>query len=132
MIEIRANNPGVPNPRKMAEEIVQKLKQGVSFDEMAANEFNSRTKRGSETFQVSQLRKELAESATKLKSGESDVVNTPEASYVVLLEEAQPARFKTLSEVRGDIEKDLQSQERARLEKQWIERLKKKTFYRYF
>jgi parvulin-like peptidyl-prolyl isomerase len=132
MIEIRANNPNVPNPPKMAEEIVQKLKQGVSFDEMAQNEFNSRTKRGSETFQVSQLRKELAETATKLKSGETDVVNTPEASYVILLEEALPSRVKSLSEVRADIEKDLQSQERARLEKQWIERLKKKTFYRYF
>ena len=31
-----------------------------------------------------------------------------------------------------EIEKDLLSQERARLEKQWIERLKKKTFIQMF
>jgi peptidyl-prolyl cis-trans isomerase SurA len=132
MIEIRSNNANVLNPPKMAQEIVEKLKQGVSFDEMAAYEYNSRTKRGTETFQVSQLRKELADTATKLKPGEANVVNTPEASYVILLEETLPARAKSLSEVRADIEKDLLSQERARLEKQWIERLKKKTFYRYF
>jgi len=34
--------------------------------------------------------------------------------------------------VRDQIEKDLLTQEQSRLEKQWIERLKKKTFVRYF
>jgi peptidyl-prolyl cis-trans isomerase SurA len=132
MIEIKANDSSVPNPQKMAEEIVLKLKQGASFDEMASQKYNSRTQRGAETFQVSQLRKELAETATKLKAGEAEVANTPEAFYVILLEEAKGAHVKPLSEVRAEIEKDLLSQERARLDKQWIDRLKKKTFYRYF
>ena len=75
----------------------------------------------------------VMEEMVKLKKGEfSDVVDTANACYVILLEESHPSHVKALSEVRTDIEKDLLSQERARLEKQWIERLKKKTFFRYF
>jgi parvulin-like peptidyl-prolyl isomerase len=79
------------------------------------------------------LRKELAEAVTKLKAGErSGVIETPEGCYLIRVDSIQPAHVRPLSEVRVEIERDLKSQERARLEKQWIERLKKKTFYRYF
>ena len=50
----------------------------------------------------------------------------------MLVEDKRPARFKPLSDVRVQIEKDLQAQERTRLEKQWVEKLKKKTFVRVF
>jgi len=136
MIEInRTNDPARPNARKMAEEIVVKLRQGVPFEEMAKtySEINQRAQKGTETWLTSHLRKELADAVVKLKKGEfSDVVDTANACYVILLEESHPSHVKALSEVRTDIEKDLLSQERARLEKQWIERLKKKTFFRYF
>jgi len=134
MIEIRTNNPAVPNARKLAEEISRKLKdKSATFDEMARETYNSRQGKAAETYQTSHLRKELAEAASKLKAGEySDVVDTSDACYVILVEENHPAHVKALNEVRADIEKDLTSQERARLDKQWIDRLKKKTFYRYF
>jgi len=51
---------------------------------------------------------------------------------LIHVEEARPAHVKSLGEVREDIEKDLLTQERARIEKQWLDRLKKKTFIRYF
>ena len=52
--------------------------------------------------------------------------------YLLLLEDKRPARFKTITEVREQIEKAMVAEERTRLEKQWVERLKKKTFVRVF
>jgi peptidyl-prolyl cis-trans isomerase SurA len=52
--------------------------------------------------------------------------------YLMLVEDKRPERFKTLTDVRDQIEKDLLTQERARLEKQWVDKLKKKTFVRVF
>jgi peptidyl-prolyl cis-trans isomerase SurA len=69
----------------------------------------------------------------KLSSG-SVLTNLPPPSefYLLLVEDKRPARFKPLTEVREQIEKDLQTQERARLEKTWVDKLKKKTFVRVF
>lgn len=135
MIELKKSvESNQPDARKLAEEILTKLKEGASFEEMAKiHSTRSQRSTGPETFQTSRLRKELAEVVSKLKTGErSDVIDTPEACYLVLVEETHPTHVKTLAEVREEIEKDLLSQERARLEKQWVERLKKKTFFRYF
>jgi peptidyl-prolyl cis-trans isomerase SurA len=56
----------------------------------------------------------------------------PVEFYLMLAEDKRPARFKTLTEVRERIETDLVAQEQTRLEKQWIAKLKKKTFVRVF
>ena len=52
--------------------------------------------------------------------------------YIMLVEDKHPQRFKTQVEVREQIEKDLLAQERTRVEKQWVDKLKKKTFVRVF
>ncbi len=56
----------------------------------------------------------------------------PTEFYLMLVEDKRPERFKTLTEVREQIEKDLLALERTRLEKQWVDKLKKKTFVRVF
>jgi len=56
----------------------------------------------------------------------------PQEFYLMLVEDKRPSHVKSLGEVRDQIEKDLILEERSRLEKQWIEKLKKKTFIRYF
>ena len=130
----KTNDTTLPDARKMADEILVKLKNGDSF-EANAKMYSQRKQQlaGAEWFQTSQLRKELAESTAKLKAGEyTDVIDFPDSCYLVLVEETRPTHVKSLGEVRGEIEKDLLSQERARLEKQWIERLKKKTFIQMF
>jgi peptidyl-prolyl cis-trans isomerase SurA len=140
MIELhKSSDPSKPDARKMAEEIVAKLDQGASFEQMAIPSERQQRTPGPEVFQISRLRKELADVAAKLKPGEHSGVivipatsTSPETYYIIRLEEASPAHVKTLSEVRDEIERDLLSQERARLEKQWIDRLRKKTFVRYF
>jgi parvulin-like peptidyl-prolyl isomerase len=64
----------------------------------------------------------------------SAVTNLPPPMefYLMLVEDKRPERFKPLTEVREQIEKDLKAQEQTRLEKQWIGKLKKKTFVRVF
>jgi peptidyl-prolyl cis-trans isomerase SurA len=79
------------------------------------------------------LKKENLVEERRFESADA-VTNLPPPAefYVMLVEDKRPERFKTLTEVRAQIEKDLQAQERTRLEKQWVDRLKKKTFWRVF
>jgi peptidyl-prolyl cis-trans isomerase SurA len=56
----------------------------------------------------------------------------PMEFYLMLVEDKHAQRFKTLTEMRDQIEKDLLAQERTRVEKQWVDKLKKKTFVRVF
>jgi aspartyl-tRNA synthetase len=60
------------------------------------------------------------------------VIQTPESDYLMLVEDKRSAHVKPLGEVRDDIEKTLRTQEQARIQKQWIDSLKDKTFVRYF
>jgi peptidyl-prolyl cis-trans isomerase SurA len=52
--------------------------------------------------------------------------------YLMFVEEKRAARTRSLQEVRDEIEKDLLLQERARLQRKWIERLRAKALIRYF
>ena len=54
------------------------------------------------------------------------------AVYLMLVEEARNAHVRPLGEVREEIERILVITERGRLQKQWIEKLRKKSFVRYF
>jgi len=122
--------------RKLADEIHAKLKAGADFAEMAStySQGSERSKGGERPWDVvSELRSELSAAASKLQPGEiSDVIETTESCYILKVEEKKAAHVKALAEVREDIERDLKVKERDRLEKQWIERLRKKTFVRYF
>jgi len=126
--------------KKKAEEIIRSIKGGASFAEMADVYSQRKTPGGDRGWYkkysadgAPELRKELAEVAFALKPGEvSNVVETPEALYLLMVDDRKPAHIKTLSEVHELIESELQRQERSRLLKQWLERLKKKTFVRYF
>ena len=56
----------------------------------------------------------------------------PTEYYLMQVEDRRPEHFKPLSEVRPEIENTLKLVEHDRIEKLWIERLKKKTFVRRF
>jgi peptidyl-prolyl cis-trans isomerase SurA len=136
MIVLTKTTPDDTNVVKMAREIQSKVKEGTPFTEMAMV-----YSQGSQQHQAGDwgwvernvLRKELADVAFNLKPGEtSDPIDTPDATYFMLVEDKKPAQFRPLSEVRADVEKTLRVQEQARLEKAWIDGLKKKTFIRYF
>ncbi len=126
--------------RTLAGEILYKIKEGATFAEMAA-EIAALNSQGLQRGEVrdwgwverSVLKKELADVAFKLKAGEhSEVIDLPEACYLMLVEETRPAHTRALSELREDIERTLLLQERARLQQRYIEKLRAKTFVRYF
>jgi peptidyl-prolyl cis-trans isomerase SurA len=122
--------------RQLAEEVLTKLNEGAAFPEMASvySQGSQRSQGGDWGWvEKSVLRKELSDVAFTLKPGErSGVLETPEACYLMLVEDRRPEHIKPLNDVRDDIERILSNQRRDRLQKQWIERLKKKTFFRYF
>lgn len=136
MIVLNKTSDDNTNALALAREILSQIKEGASFQEMASvYSQGSQQKQGGDWGWVerSVLRKELADVAFTLKPGQvSDVVETPEACYLMLVEQTRPAHVRPLSEIRDEIEKSLRTEEQARIQKQWIDSLKKKTFIRYF
>jgi len=122
--------------RQLAEEIRAKIKTGAAFSEMASLYSASPDARNGGLWgwiDPSVLNTNIASAVFALKPGEvSDAVELGNAHYLFLLEEKRTAHHRPLNEVRDEIEANLKKEERDRLEKQWIERLKKKTFVRYF
>jgi peptidyl-prolyl cis-trans isomerase SurA len=134
LVFTKSADPSLPEPEALARDVLAKLKEGASFTNMA-NEVGQRAQELGEGgwIEKSVLRKELTEPVSKLKPGGlSDPIETPDGIYLLLLEDARPARARPLAEVRDQIERNLNLGERNRLEKQWIDRLRKKTFIRYF
>jgi peptidyl-prolyl cis-trans isomerase SurA len=120
---------------KLAGEILARIKDGASFTEMASTYSEGSQHNGGDWGWVekSVLLKELADAAFALKPGEvSGVIDTPKACFIMLVEDKRPEHIKQLNEVRDEIEKTLLAQERSRLQKQWIDRLRKKTFVLLF
>ena len=135
---VLTNSPDI-NPetvRLRADDILVKLKEGAAFSEMASSYSEGiQHGEGGEWGWVERtvLRKELADVAFSLKAGElSGVIDTPQAFYIMLVEDRRTAHDKPLAEVQDEIEKTLITQERERLQRQYIDKLKKKTFVRYF
>lgn len=127
-------DPNGPNPKELAKEILDRLKEGASFTEMAAiYSQGSQESRDGVWYDRSALRRELAQAAFALKPGQcSGIIEASGVVYLLRVDEVTTAHYKSLAEVRGTIESSLLSQEKARLEKQWIDKLKKKTFVQIF
>jgi len=123
------------NTVALAREIRAQIQAGAAFADMASvySQDSQRNQGGDRGWiERSVLRKELANAAFALQPGQvSDVIETPETCYLMLVEQTRLAHVKPLNEVRDDIEKSLRAQEQARLEKQWIDKLKAKTFVLY-
>ncbi|HEY5910831.1 MAG TPA: tetratricopeptide repeat protein [Verrucomicrobiae bacterium] len=83
--------------------------------------------------EVSALRKELAEVAKTLKLGEvSEVIETPEAFYIMHIKDRRPASLQPLPVVRERIEKDLIRTRREAAEERWIESLRRSAVIAYY
>jgi peptidyl-prolyl cis-trans isomerase SurA len=129
-----ADDPGAA--RKRADGILAQIRGGASFEDMARgySDGSQRYQGGENGWQeVSVMNKALREPLAKLKPGEySDVIETSDACFIILLEERRAAHYRPLSEVREDIERTLAIRGRKDLHDKWIARLKKKTFKVYF
>ena len=136
MIVLNKTGADDTNTVELAEEIITKLKEGVQFAEMASV-YSTGSQRGEGGDwgwgTRSSLRKELADVAFTLKAGEvSPVIQTDSACFIMLVEEAKPAHARPIAEVRDEIERNLALEEQSRLADEYINKLKKKTFVRYF
>ena len=142
MIVLNKTSPDDTNTLSLANEILAKIKEGATFQEMASvySQGSQRNQGGDWGWiERSKLRKELADAALLLKPGQvSDVIETPGSAetpgayYIMLVEDKHPARVKPLKDVRDEIEVTLRTQMQKQLEQQWIVQLKKKTFIRLF
>jgi parvulin-like peptidyl-prolyl isomerase len=132
MIVLNKASADDTNTVNLAREIRDKIKEGAAFADMASvySQDAQRSQGGDRGWiERSVLRQELADAAFALKPGQvSDVIETPETCYLMLVEQTRPSHVKPLNDVRDEIEKNLRAQEQARLEKQWIAKLKAKTF----
>jgi parvulin-like peptidyl-prolyl isomerase len=119
----------------LADEILVKLKEGASFAQMASIYSDSMKEKGGDRGWIDRtlFKKELSDPAFALKAGQvSDVIDLPEACYLIQVEEVKAAHVKPLADVREEIEKTLKVSEQGRLKSKWIDRLKAKSFIRYF
>jgi peptidyl-prolyl cis-trans isomerase SurA len=122
MIVLNKSSPDDTNTLKLAGEILTKIKEGATFGEMAGvySQGSQQHQNGDWGWvERSVLRPELAAVAANIKTGQiSDVIETPESDYIMLVEDRRPAHVKTLGEVRDDIEKNLRAQQQSQLERQ--------------
>jgi peptidyl-prolyl cis-trans isomerase SurA len=133
MIVLNKDSDADTATRRRADEILDEIDKGTSFDQLASVYSQDQQQQGSEWIETSVLRKELADAVTTLKPGDtSGVIETPGNCYIVRLEDKRPAHVKPLNDVRGDIEKTLRTQEQNLAQQRWIDSLKKKAFIRIF
>jgi len=121
---------------QLASEILKKIRDGADFAEMANiySEGSQRSEGGDWGWiEPKVLRAELAKAASLLKAGEiGEVIKTPDACYIMRVDKIRIAYVRPLSEVRAEIEKTLKAEERKRLQDQYVARLRKKAFIRFF
>jgi peptidyl-prolyl cis-trans isomerase SurA len=139
MILIDARKHARGEPVQIAKEALAKIQGGADFAQVA-NEFSddARSNKGGdrgwiENKEAGGIRKELRDEAFKLKAGEvSGVIDLDGTAFIIKVEERQEAQVRPLSEVRGEIETTLKQEERDRLQKAWVARLRRKSFIRYY
>jgi len=121
---------------KIAEKALQRLKAGEDFSKVAdeLSDDARRFKGGDRGWtEESSLREELRKVAFSLPAGQlSEIIDVQGTRFILKAEEQQPAGLKPLPEVRQEVENILKDSERQRLQKQWLSRLRKKAFVRYF
>jgi peptidyl-prolyl cis-trans isomerase SurA len=122
--------------RQLAGEILQRLESGAAFEEMAAiySDGSQRVEGGDWGWiEPTKLNEDLARVALTLEPGGlSNVIELPNGCYLMRLEEVRSAHVRPLAEVRDEIEKTLEMLEQQRLQKQWIDRLRSRSFVNYF
>ena len=128
--------PPVDPQRKLAEELLAKLKEGDNFESLAKVYSAGReAKEGGSWGWIGRniLSKQLDAVAFGLKAGQhSDVIETSEGYYLLFVEEVKPAHTKTLAEVRTEIQRNLLQQQRAKMQDEWVKDLRAKAYIRLF
>jgi parvulin-like peptidyl-prolyl isomerase len=136
----RTNAQGVEEEydpqEEIMKEILYKLDSGAEFAELAKS-YSEGPKRdiGGDLGYVTKeaLRPELRDAAFALKPGQhSKMIVTEDGFYVVQVEDIKRATVTPISEARAQIEKVLLQEERQRLQQDWLDALRAKSFIKMF
>ena len=116
--------------------IYEELGNGVSFDEVARQySQDSRRDRGGDWgwIQRPDLKDELSAVAFALEEGEfSDPVELGDQIFILFAEEKREEGIQPINQVRDRIEEILASQLARQAQEQWIERLRREAYIRYY
>ena len=132
----KSSTTGNDPQRILAEEIRGKIAKGGSFDQLARmySDDSSRSNGGDWGWVGrTTLNPELTKLVFALPVREvSPVMEAPSSYYILMVEEKKAATTKPLTEMRPEIERRLQSEDRNRMTQQWLDGLRQKAFIRIF
>jgi peptidyl-prolyl cis-trans isomerase SurA len=122
--------------RQTVEKVYEELESGKSFAEVA-QEFSqdSRSDRGGDWgwIQRPDLRDELSVAAFALEPGSySDPIEMGGQTFILFVENVREEGIQPLNEVRDRIEEILVSQLARQAQQQWIERLRREAYVKYY
>lgn len=121
---------------RLASEALAKLQAGGDFAKVATEYSDDarRYKGGDRGWtEESALNEALREVAFGLPTGQmSGIVEVQGSRFILKVEEKQASGIRSLAEARQEIVTLLKDSERQRLQKQWLAKLRKKGFVRYF
>lgn len=116
--------------------VFEKLEQGTEFAEVARQfSQDSRRERGGDWgwIQRSDLKDELSAVAFSLDVGEySEAVQLEDQIFILYAEDKRDEGIQPINEVRDRIEEILASQLARQAQEQWIERLRREAYIRYY
>ena len=127
-----------------AKEVLARVESGEDFAELA-RKYSDYNRAGGGLFQDNNgwaeregLKSELAEIAFQLRPGQSSgLISIPTADgrsayYILNVEEVKKATVTPLSSIRDAIESTLQAAESEKVQKEWIDRLKRDAYIEKF
>lgn len=129
-------NEGADQMQQTVDLVFDKLATGTDFAEVARQySQDSRRERGGDWgwIQRSDLKDELSAVAFSLEAGQySDAVTLGDQIFILYAEEKRDEGIQPINEVRDRIEEILASQLARQSQEQWIERLRREAYIRYY
>lgn len=124
--------PDVGSKKDLAKEIRDKIAQGSDFQSIAQmySEDDTRDVGGDWGWiERNTLNEEITKVAFSLRPGEvSPVVEIGGAYYIMMIEARKNAAVKPMSEVRDEIERNLNQMERKKAQDRWLDTLRQKAY----
>ena len=122
--------------RQQVERVMDELARGTPFPDVATRfSQDHRRDRGGDWGWLLRrdLREEMAEAAFDLKVGEySGAITLGNQTFIIYLEDIRDEGIQPLNEVRERIEQILASQLARQDQQQWLERLRRNAYIRYY
>ncbi len=122
--------------RQTIDRIYEELKAGTPFDEVASKySQDSRRDRGGDWgwIQRPDLKDELSAAAFALEKGTySEPIKMGDQTFILYVEDKREEGIQPINEVRDRIEEILSSQLARQAQDQWIERLRREAYIRYY